>query len=247
MTLSGKCVWVTGGANGLGRAAVERLLQEGASVVAFDIDGFGLSRLPKSSNLLTLACDLANTTELEKAIEVATSRFQTTHVLINNAGVIHNEPLVNLFTTNRRHSIDSWRNVLEINLTVPFILGTYVAEHMLVNRIKGLIVNISSICARGNAGQTAYSASKAGIEAITRVWAKELGAHGIRTIAIAPGFLGTESTKQAISTKSFQELKQKIPVKRLGEANEVVEVILTAIKSEYMTGVVIPLDGGLVI
>ena len=128
---------------------------------------------------------------------------------------------------------------------VSLIVSSIVIEKMVLKRTKGIVVNISSISAQGNAGQTAYSAAKAGVEALTKTWAKELGIFGIRVVAIAPGFMDTESTHKALNEKIINALKQKVPLKTLGNAKDVSEAIVYAIESEYVNGAVLKIDGGL--
>jgi Dehydrogenases with different specificities (related to short-chain alcohol dehydrogenases) len=116
-----------------------------------------------------------------------------------------------------------------------------------MNRIKGVIVNISSVSARGNAGQTAYSAAKSGLESMTRVWSKELGAFRIRAVSIAPGFIDTESTRSAVSEKILEDIRLNVPLKRLGAEKEISDFVITALENDYLNGAVIALDGGLVL
>src|SRR6202044_1918411 len=111
-----------------------------------------------------------------------------------------------------------WEKVLSTNLSAAFYTSKHVVEAMLKKRKKGVIVNISSVSARGNAGQSAYSAAKAGLEALTKVWAKELAPMGIRCFAVAPGFCDTDSTHAAISDRVLEETIKRVPLKRLGKA-----------------------------
>lgn len=108
-------------------------------------------------------------------------------------------------------------------------------------------MNISSISAKGNAGQSAYSAAKAGLEALTKVWAKELSPMGIRCFAIAPGFCDTESTHTAISKPVLQETINHVPLKRLGTTQEIAAFIVAGIKNDFLNGKILEIDGGLVI
>ena len=110
-----------------------------------------------------------------------------------------------------------------------------------------MIINISSISASGNAGQTAYSAAKAGVEAMTRVWSKELGVFGIRVAAVAPGFIDTESTRKALNEQKLRELSGRIPLRRLGRETNVAGAVLAIIENDYISGAVIPVDGGMVL
>ena len=118
---------------------------------------------------------------------------------------------------------------------------------MAANRIKGVIVNLSSVSAAGNPGQTAYSAAKAGVEAMTAVWARELGPLGIRVVAIAPGFVDTHSTHAALSEEALKEWKRRTPLGRLGTAQEIASTVLFVLENDFISGCTIRVDGGLVI
>jgi 3-oxoacyl-[acyl-carrier protein] reductase len=106
---------------------------------------------------------------------------------------------------------------------------------------------MSSISARGNAGQSAYSAAKAGVNALTRTWAKELSGLGLRFVSIAPGFLDTSSTREALSDANLTKLKGQIPLRRLGEAEHVYQTVRFIVENDYVNGTVLEIDGGLVI
>ena len=95
-------------------------------------------------------------------------------------------------------NLNEWDDTLNINLKAPFLISSLVAQDMIKKRHEGIIINISSIAAKGNAGQSAYSSSKAGLESLTKVWAQELGPFGIRSVAIAPGYINTNSTRKAV-------------------------------------------------
>jgi 3-oxoacyl-[acyl-carrier protein] reductase len=108
-----------------------------------------------------------------------------------------------------------------------------------------VIVNISSVSAAGNSGQSAYSASKAGVNALTAVWAKELSPLGIRTVAIAPGYIDTPSTRKAVSDTQLEGITSRIPLRKMGEPKSIVDAVLFAIKNDYVNGTVLEIDGGL--
>ncbi|MDD3504965.1 MAG: SDR family oxidoreductase, partial [Sulfurimonas sp.] len=166
---------------------------------------------------------------------------------VNNAGILYSEPLINIMLKEKRHSIKKWQKVIDINLTAPFVLGSYVAEQMIMNRTKGVIVNISSISAKGNIGQSAYSAAKAGLESMTKVWAKELGSFGIRSVAIAPGFMDTESTHMAVTQDILEHIKSETPIKRLGKAEDIANTVKFVIENNHVNAKTLEIDGGLVI
>ena len=247
MKLQNKVAIVTGGASGLGKAITELLLQNGTKVVVLDINQQALDNLKNSENILKIVCDITKEEEISKAIEQTKEKFEKIDILVNNAGILYSEPLINIMSEQKRHSIEKWQKVIDINLTAPFVLGAYVAEQMIMSRTKGVIINISSISAKGNAGQSAYSAAKAGLESMTVVWAKELGSFGIRCIAVAPGFMDTESTHVAVTQDILDHVKKETPIKRLGKAEDIAAAVKFAIQSDYMNGKTLRIDGGLTI
>ncbi|MDC2963858.1 SDR family oxidoreductase [Gammaproteobacteria bacterium] len=247
LELRGKCVWVTGGAGGLGLAIVNLLVSHGANVVALDKNREALGVLPKQGNLLPILCDLTDEKDVKDAIDQSKKAYTRIDVLINNSGILHSEPLINLSSDERRHGLGNWRRVIENNLTSPFLVTSFVAELMASLRTRGVIVNISSISAQGNPGQTAYAASKAGLDSMTRVWSRELAPLGIRCLSVAPGFMNTGSTKKAITPESLEQIRQRTPGKKLGEVTEVAEMVIALIKNEYVNGGIFNVDGGLVI
>jgi 3-oxoacyl-[acyl-carrier protein] reductase len=118
---------------------------------------------------------------------------------------------------------------------------------MLRRRKKGVVINLSSISAHGNPGQSAYSAAKAGVNALTRTWAKELGGFGIRFVSIAPGFLDTASTRAALSEPILSRLQEQIPLRRLGEVEHIYQTVRFIIENDYVNGTVLEIDGGLTV
>ena len=247
MKLENKFAIVTGGASGLGKAISEFLLKNNLKVAILDINAKALNNIKNNKNLLKIKCDLTKENEISKAIKLIKNKFKEIDVLINNAGILFSEPLINITSKNKKHSLDSWRKIIDINLSAPFVISSYVVEQMVINRTKGLIINISSICAKGNAGQSAYSAAKAGIDSLTSVWAKELGSFGIRCVSIAPGYINTISTNTAIKKALITSLKKEIPLRKLGNAENVVHTVKFVIENDYINGKIIPVDGGLVI
>jgi len=247
MLLKSKVAVVTGGASGLGKSIVEMLLSSNAKVVVLDINQEALNTLDESENILKIACDITKENEIAYAISQTIDQFSKIDILVNNAGILYSEPLINIMSKERRHGIDAWQKVIDINLTAPFILGSYVAEQMVMSRTKGVIVNISSISARGNAGQSAYSAAKAGLESMSMVWAKELGSFGLRCIAIAPGFMDTESTHTAVTQEALDHVKKETPVKRLGNSEDIAHAVKFSIENDFVSGKIIEVDGGLTI
>jgi len=224
----------------------KELKKNGIDVIIFDIDENRLNEL--KDEFFVYKVDVTDEKEVSKAIQTVLNKFKRVDILINNAGVIYSEPLINIMNIDKmRHSYESFKKIIDINLNSVFLVSSYVVESMIKNRVKGVIINISSISAKGNAGQSAYSASKAGVEALTKTWAKELGGFGIRSVAIAPGFIDTNSTSRALNEKIIKHIKSNTPLKRLGRTDELSNTVLFIINNEFINGTVIDLNGGLII
>jgi len=249
LDLRGKRVIVTGGVRGLGRAVVDELVLRDAAVNVFDRDATGLDRLRQEQSAVNcVECDVS----FYEHVLAATGRYHEeigpADVLINNAGILYSAPLVKITSSGvEKHDVRLWNEVLAADLNSVFYMTLCVAERMIFTRTKGVIVNISSVSAAGNVGQSAYSAAKAGVNALTAVWAKELGALGIRVIGVAPGFTDTESTREAVSEAVLRETIKKVPLRRLGRPEEIAQGILAVIENDFFNGKVFELDGGLVL
>lgn len=247
MDLTDKLVIVTGGAKGIGLAIAEQLASRRAKVAIIDTDESALAEISSDSRYVCRSCDLTNEGQINTLLPELFSTFGPVWGLVNNAGLMHSEPLFSPMGAHKRHLIENWRRVIDINLTAPFVISSYVVENMVMNRTKGLIINISSVSARGNPGQTAYAAAKSGLEAMTKVWSRELGSVGVRSIAIAPGFVDTPSMHGAIRKHQLDEIKMKVPLKRVGRVDEIASAVIFAFENDYLNGVVIPVDGGIVL
>jgi len=250
MKVAGARVLLTGGGSGIGRFLVDRLLRESAEVCVLEVDEARCAELRDASagRIKAWVCDVTDPAAVDAALKAMFDTGFEPNVLINNAGVIHSEPLVNMLSRGDRvHSRDSWRRVLAANLDSVFFVTSRVVDRMLAKRTKGVVVSISSISANGNAGQSAYSAAKAGVNALTSAWAKELGAMGLRFVAIAPGFIDTPSTRAALSEAAVTRLQQQVPLRRLGDLESIYQTVRYAIENDYLTGTVLEVDGGLVI
>ena len=200
MELRGKKVIVTGGVRGLGRSLVDTLVAKEANVAVFDVNAEGLAGLhAKYPNVYCVECDVSNNEQVIDATARYHAEFRSADVLINNAGIFYSAPLVRISSSGiDKHDTAMWNKVLAINLSSVFYMTACIVEKMISTRTKGVIVNISSVSASGNAGQSAYSAAKAGVNALTATWAKELSMMGIRVAAVAPGFTETEVNQRSL-------------------------------------------------
>ena len=247
MNLNEANILITGGASGLGKAMAANLAGKAAHVIVVDRNAEMLEQLHQENpGIKYYTCDLTD----YEAVQVLTSdifnEFGKINVLVNNAGIIHSEPLVNILSRDdTKHSVDNWRKTIDINLNAVFYVTVNVAEKMVKSRSKGVIINISSISSYGNMGQSAYSATKAAINALTVTWSKELGMFGIRCVAIAPGFMDTPSTQAALTEAKIKAYKNATPIGRLGKTEELLHAVVFIIENDFYNGTVLNLDGGL--
>lgn len=247
MNLSEQVVLVTGAAGSLGRQLVSDLAGEAKRVIALDLDAERLASLAEEvPGCSTYACDLCDASRVEETIEKVYAEEPEVGVLINAAGTIHSEALVNLLGEGeRRHDFERWRRIIDSNLHASFYVTACVAERMASLRTRGLVLGFSSIAAGGNAGQSAYAAAKAGVNAMTVAWSRELGPFGIRCAAIAPGFIDSPSTRAALSEAQIKRWTRATPVGRMGSVEELVGAVRFIIANDFFNGRVLELDGGL--
>jgi 3-oxoacyl-[acyl-carrier protein] reductase len=248
VNVAGAKVLVTGGGRGIGRQLVEGFLRDGArvGVLERDPDLCAELRAAFEGRVQAWQCDVSDPDAVDAAIAGAAADGFEPDVLVNNAGVIHSEPLVN-FTArgDRVHARQTWRDVMAADLDSVFFVTSRVVDRMIARRCKGVVISVSSIAAAGNPGQSAYSAAKAGVNALTFTWAKELGALGLRFAAIAPGFFDTPSTRAAVNETILTRLQQQIPLRRLGNPEAIYLAARQIVENDYLTGTVLEVDGGL--
>ena len=247
MDLKDKKVLVTGGANGIGKVLIAKLFDKGAEVGVFDNDAKGLERLKEEyPGIYCRVCDVNDDKQVEESVEEFLGHFKKIDVLVNNAAYIYNSMLVTLRSEGiKKHDIGMWNKVIDTDLNSVFYMTVNVAEKMVSNRTKGVIVNVSSVCAAGNAGQSAYSAAKAGVNALTVAWAKELCLLGIRVAGVSPGYTETDTTIQSMGEAVLKDWIKKIPLRRMGKPVEIADAIMFIIKNDFINGKVIEIDGGL--
>ncbi|MCB9181429.1 MAG: 3-oxoacyl-[acyl-carrier-protein] reductase [Flavobacteriales bacterium] len=243
--LTGKTALVTGGTRGIGRGIVERFVEEGADVA------FTYVSSPDKANALAeelakggrkvvaIQSDAGDFNAAQAAVDQAVTEFGRLDVLVNNAGITRDQLLM-------RMSEEDWDNVIATNLKSVFNMTKAVMRTMLKQR-SGSIINMSSVVGvKGNAGQSNYAASKAGIIGFTKSVALELGSRNIRSNSIAPGFIETEMTG-ALDEKVVEEWRQAIPLKRGGTPTDVANacVFLGSDLSAYITGQTLHVCGGM--
>lgn len=234
---------VTGGANGIGRAIVERFVKEGARVALVDRE----SPPELGRDVAVFEADLARTERLGQLVVAVEEAVGPLDVLVNNAGIFEATRALGL-------SLEAYRRVLAVNLDAPVVLATAVARGM-VERRYGRIVNITSI--HGEFGEElalAYDVAKGGLNQATRTLAVELGPYGVLVNAVAPGFVATRMSivdgVDELETESFQDIyvkHGKLPLRRYAQPDEVATHVswLASEENTYVTGQVIRVDGGL--
>jgi 3-oxoacyl-[acyl-carrier protein] reductase len=244
LEIKGAIALVTGAGQGLGLAIARRLADNGANVVVADRNEDALANLPHGLECVTM--DVTDPEQVKKVVAGIMKRHGRLDILVNNAGVIFSEPFVNVMNpAGIMHDYGRFRASLTVNLDSVFIVTAAVVEQMIKRRTKGAIVNISSVSACGNEGQTAYSAAKAGVNAMTVTWSKELGRWGIRSNAVAPGFIGTDSTRHALSDTVLMHIQGNTPLRRLGQAEEVAQAVIALVENDFINGTVLDVNGGL--
>jgi 3-oxoacyl-[acyl-carrier protein] reductase len=242
MLVEGKVAVVTGGAGGLGLAMARRLLEEGAKVVITDLSrdvlDAALHALEADGSAVGVVARASAPEDVDETVAAAVGAFGGLHIWVNNAGITRD-------ATMRKMSIDDFDAVIDVHLRGAW-LGTRAAAGWMRDHGGGSIINVSSISGKvGNAGQTNYSAAKAGIVGLTKAAAKELGFAGVRVNAIQPGIIRTPMTDALPDDVKLERLKD-IPLGRFGEAEEVADVVLFLASelSRYLTGTVIEISGG---
>lgn len=237
---------VTGAAGGIGREIVEALVRANYNVAAWDKDVQGLSERTNSLNairrqVLAQQCDVSSEADVERAVTAAVEAFGAPYLLVNNAATRNEIPLENL-------PRDVWDRELSVNLSGMFQCTQSVGRHMLVEG-RGVIVNISSVTATfGQPMRGAYSPSKAGILGLTNTTAVEWGPRGIRCNAISPGMIATPVHNKMYLNPALKKRREEcVPLGRAGDGSDIADVVvfLASDAARYITGVNLPVDGGL--
>ncbi len=242
--LEGRVAIVTGASRGIGRAVAASLAEDGASVVVSGRDAARVEMVAKELEalgvpVLAVPGDVSRREDVERVVGRARERFGRIDILVNNAGIIRDALLV-------RMKDEDWDEVLNVNLRGAFLM-TRAAAKVMIRQKGGRIINITSAAgAMGNAGQANYSAAKAGLIGLTRSAARELAHWGILVNAVAPGLIDTDMAA-AIPPEAREALLAQMPLKRIGVAREVAEVVrfLAGDGASYVTGQVIHVNGGL--
>lgn len=242
--LENKVAIVTGGAQGIGKATVEKFIFEGASVVIWDVDETKgnqfVQELSSKGKTKFMKVNVAKFDEVEKAVQAIIAEFGKIDILVNNAGILRDATLAKM-------TPEQWQQVIDVNLTGVFNCTKNVAPYM-IERQYGKIINATSVVGLyGNFGQTNYVATKSGVIGMTKVWARELGRKGINVNAIAPGFIATEMVA-SMPEKVITLMKEKTPLGRLGTPEDIANayLFLASEEASFINGTVLSVDGGVI-
>ncbi|MBU1095739.1 MAG: 3-oxoacyl-ACP reductase FabG [Bacteroidetes bacterium] len=244
--LKNKIAVITGGSQGIGRATVEKFVNEGCKVAIWDIDEVSGETLSNDFNAKGFdtffqKVNVADMDNVQAAVKSTLAKYGTIDILVNNAGITKDATL-------KKMTSEQWQKVIDVNLTGVFNCTSSISTVML-EKGTGRILNASSVVGLyGNFGQTNYVATKAGVIGMTKVWARELGRKGITVNAVAPGFIATEMVK-AMPENVIKMMEDKTPVGRLGKPEDIANayLFLSSDEASFINGAVLSVDGGIVI
>ena len=241
--LENKVCIVTGGGRGIGQATAEKFIGESATVIIADFDeATGIATAEYLGDQCSFVkTDVSQSESVQSLIKRVKADHGSIDVIVNNAGILQDQTL-------EKMDEEEFDKVIQVNMRGVYLCTKYAAEVMR-EQGSGVILNASSVVARfGNFGQTNYVASKAGLEGMTKVWARELGKHGIRVNAVAPGFIKTDMIA-GMPEKIIKMMEAKVPLKRWGKSEDVADLycFLASDEASYISGVILPVDGGVVV
>ncbi|MCY7356075.1 MAG: 3-oxoacyl-[acyl-carrier-protein] reductase [Rudanella sp.] len=242
MRLPNKIAIITGAARGIGRSAAEIFAREGATVIIWDMldEGEQTAQAIRDSGAKAefMKISVTDVPGIEEAVRSIVEKHGRIDILVNNAGITRDRTLLKM-------SHAEWQQVIDVNLTGVFNCTKAVAPYMVEKGFGRIICTSSVVGVHGNFGQTNYSATKAGVIAMCRTWAKELGPKGITSNAVAPGFIRTDMT-DAMPEEARQHTIATIPVKRMGNPEDIAYAYLYLASDEasFVNGQVIGVNGG---
>ena len=252
MNLKDKVVAITGGGRGIGRSIAENMAKKGAKVALLDLDDAAMAETAElvkaaGSQARAYTCNVADEETVVNTFNQIVADFGAIHGLVNNAGILRDATLIKVKDGKvvNKMSAENFCLVVDVHMKGAFLCAREAASHMVELGVEeGCIVNMSSGAFRGNFGQSNYSAAKAGIVAMNRVWAKELGKFNIRSMAIAPGTIKTDMLS-SMPEEALQQLAAMVPLGRIGEVKNIAQTVESIFENNYLSGDVIEVSGGL--
>ena len=251
MQIQDKVVAVTGAARGIGKAIAGAFADKGARIalidlVPADVEAARAEFAARGVEVRAYTANVAKEDQVVAALDAVVADFGRLDVMVNNAGIIKDALLLKVKdgAIVSKMTLEQWQAVIDVNLTGVFLCGREAAERMVKLGNGGVIINIASISKAGNAGQSNYSAAKAGVTAMATVWARELARYGIRAASIAPGFTRTDLLA-GMPPEMLDKVTQPIPLRRLGLPEEIGHAAVFIAENDYFTGRSVDVDGGL--
>jgi 3-oxoacyl-[acyl-carrier protein] reductase len=250
MRLRDKVALITGGAAGIGKATAHRFAEEGAQVVLCDVNEEVGRATAEALGVSFYGVDVTDRDAVQQWVDEVVQRYGRVDVLVNNAGILRDAVLVKVKDGQlvKQMSEADFDLVMAVNLKGVFNCTQAVAPTM-IRQGSGAILNASSVVGLdGNFGQTNYVATKAGVVGMTKVWARELGRHGIRVNAVAPGLIATDILK-SMPDEVLDGMRKRIPLGRLGKPEEVANayLFLASEEASFISGAVLRVDGAFVV
>ncbi len=241
---------VTGGAGGMGYTFTRELGAAGAQGTFCGVSAEAVAKAADETGATGVVADVSSEEDVKRLFGRAQSAMGGVNVLVNNAGILRDGLLVKKDRETgeiKALSLEKWQKVIDVNLTGPFLcMREFASLAVGAGVAPAVAINMSSISRHGNMGQSNYSATKAALAADTAVWSKELGRYGIRVGAIAPGFIGTPMVR-SMRPEVLEKVIKPVPLRRLGEPEEIWQAVKFIVECEYFTGRVLEVDGGLVL
>lgn len=251
MDVRDKTIAVTGAGRGIGRALAEYFAKRGADVALLDVNGRDVNDTAAlcaqgGGTARSYIANTADERDVARALDHIVNDFGRLDGLVNNAGIVRDAMLVKVKDgrVTAKMTLDQWQEVIDVNLTGVFLCAREAAQRMIELGNGGVIVNISSISRAGNVGQTNYSAAKAGVVAMTVVWARELARFAIRVGAVAPGFVHTPMV-ESMRPDVVAKVTASVPLGRLASPEEIAQAAGFIFDNDFFTGRCLEVDGGL--